>query len=284
MALVRSRDFGGPSWLWSALEHDKKCRDANKRRVPGKDDSEFFLEQYQPFYDAWKDPEIHDDELHYAFPATFNAATLWHNDKISSMKWLIEGYILTGESNRKIADALGEDESPSTVQIYKHLFFNVRDNNHRKSWMQQHLWTPAQQGSTKLYFVDLVYKFVGWRMGKDGLEDLFGASIDTPELQEWFVKFLMTDLMVGSLQSRSTRAKLDVGTQSILTDRLLGVINANSKKDESVDEPDDLILKLAANVKEEMKVMDVDVSQGRKELIRANMYTDEDIKNGKNAK
>lgn len=275
MALVRHRDFGGPSWLWSALDHRHKVRRAGGTLKPMKGIDEFRVELYEGFHSLWNAPSTNDDQLVELYPACYGAASAWSDQSPMSSRWLLEALLLTEASDVKSADALGE--SPATVRAFRELFFDVSKGRDKPMWMQKYVWGPAANSSNSIYYVNFIYKTVAHYGGLKLLETLLSATITDPANQEWFVNFVMTERMRKSLQFSSNYARLDIGGRSAV---LENVVSDWSKLKDNRDDGDmgSSLKSLAEAVSGTMMVMGLDETLPSKEVVSIDMYKDEDIK------
>jgi len=283
MALVRHRDFGGPSWLWKALEREAELKKQGIARVPHTEESEFDMVVYRTFHALWNSAVMTSEELSLMYPSLYTAAQTWQDGDVTSMRWLIEAMIMTGASDKKIAHQLGKGELPTMVRAYRELFFNVKDNLDKPAWLQQYLWQPGYKSEPELYYVNLGYKmaahFGGWKI----LEGMFSASITDPDQQAWFFNVMATSHMKKSLQFGANYARLDVGSKmTVLSDFFANTMKARSGGGGAPEDTDEALTRVAKAVSGCMQVMGLDLKLGSRETIAVDMYTDEETKNGKN--
>jgi len=284
MSLVRHRGFGGPSWLWSILEYDLELSSKGLVREPSTDEKEFLIDRYREFYAMWNCRTTSDVEVATTFSSEYGAVLTWQDNSVSSFKWLIEAMILADASDTEIAYELGDEESPATINCYRRLFFDVYNNKQRPIWMQKYLWSSATQSDPALYYVDTIYKIIAHFGGKDMLGSLFGATITDNNSKQWIGNYLETEFLKKSLQFSANYAKLDVCTRNTVHDRVMNDIKSvDSSNSGDALEAAAVMKSLSEALSANMNVMDMDSQLNSKELVRVDMYKDEDIKNGKNA-
>lgn len=284
MALVRHRDFGGPSWLWSALEHDLDMSRKKLTRFPGKERNEYQIEKYKDFFGMWNTPGMSDDEVAETYKTQYEAAQVWQDRSTSSFKWLIEAMMLTEATNKEISQEMGDELSPASVVCYHELFFDIKSKQRKPVWMQKYIWATATQSDPSIYYVDTIYKLLAHFGGKDLLGALFCATMPSTENKEWVGKYLESEFLKKSLQFSSNYAKLDVCTRNSIHDRVMTDIQtSNAKSAGESNESTEVMAKLAETLAGGMRMIDMDRKMGSKETVAVDMYKNEDIKNGKDA-
>jgi len=283
MAMVRHHNFGGPSWLWSALGHDYDMAQKGRVRYPGKETNEVRMKIYREFYAMWNTPGITDEEVMTTFEIPFCAAVTWGEKSTSSSKWFIEAMLMTDATDIEISEALGGEESPAMIMAYRDLFFDVAKNKDKPIWLQKYLWSAAVKSAPEIYYVDTIYKMMAHTGGRPLLGAMFGVVMTNPEDESRCHNLMKTEALKNSLQFSANYAKLDVNTRNMVHEKVMTDFKEISAKQEGSAESDLIMNRLAETLRVGMTMMGRDRQLGSKEQILVPMYKDEDIKNGKDA-
>jgi hypothetical protein len=280
MALVRHRDFGGPSWLWSALELDRKAAGNGAATRHASDRNKFKIELYRRFYELWSGGTETNEALLDEYPSCYDAANIWRDNEVSSFKWIIEAMILAGADSIEIAEELGNVNSAVTVKAYKDLFFDVAENKDKKAWMYKYIWSRSHNNkNSELYYVDMVYKAAGMLGGSTILGGLLIFGAVNNDTRDWIEQFVGSEKDKTTLRYASNYAKLDAGSKMIANEAVTaGWARVKSQTGQGIV-PQVVYDRLGTAVSGAMTIMGLNQSLDSKELVNVDMYKDEDIKN-----
>lgn len=278
---VRHRDFGGPSWLWTALENDYENGGLGQSHyVANIEDPEklFRIKKYRGFFRNFNKFKNQASVLMTSYPSIYTASATWSDVTQTSFRWIVEAMIMAGATDKEIAWELGKDEVPETITAYRELFFDLEGNEDRLGYMSKWVWGPAE-ANTEYYLVDLVYKIAAKYGSREHLASLLHGFMTYAPHKTWFQDVVKYSRLRHALQFASTYVKLDVCSKANVTERIIDEMGRNPEK---AEEGSKLIAagmdELSSEMHSLMGVFDMDMELGSKEEITADMYADKDIK------
>lgn len=138
----------------------------------------------------------------------FWAHSLWLDDK-QPTRWAIEACILAGENTAKIAERLGT--SPSIIEAYEQVFFDVRDRLDEKLYIVNVVMADAVTRGVSERQYDLLWKLFGYHGGPHVLDAVISkvSPIAKPERSDDVGQFFQ-DFAVNTVKHKAAIATLTV--------------------------------------------------------------------------
>jgi hypothetical protein len=138
----------------------------------------------------------------------FWAHSMWLDEK-NPTRWAIEASILAGDSCERIAERLGA--SPTIVQAYENVFFDVRARLHEKLYIVNVVMGDAVTRGVSERQYDLLWKMFGYHGGTHVLDAVISkfSPIAKPEKSDDVGQFFQ-DFAVNTVKHKAALATLTV--------------------------------------------------------------------------
>jgi hypothetical protein len=180
-----------PDWRWSAIAHAESLSDPRARGYLDKND-----EVLQRGFSFKKALDI-KFETSLRYPDMTAAYKLYMGP--SNVRGMIEGYLLTGADDERIAESFCC--RPETVAAYHDLFFDVRSRLHAYAWISSAVFGDvAYTGVSKNDRQGMLHR-IAWMGGLEVFESVLSPRANIREISGIYRDVIERALVQNSLET-----------------------------------------------------------------------------------
>jgi hypothetical protein len=275
---LRNLEFGGPAWLWEQLCYRKRTAAGDSRVDTCLTGDSLFEEVAAEWHAFYIDDTIANEVAAYLFPPFWNATTMWSATEPGALRWVVEALILAEQNDKDIAAQLGPEEDPSTIAVYRRLFFDVEAGRHSLAWMTKYVWEPGMARSGRLYMYDYCYKTAALYGGLAVFNNILLPAVSDPDSEKWLYGFLNSERRKLLLNTAGNSAKLP--TAMLLPAHEMAIskwLDVKATAGGLSGDTGKSLETLMSLVADETRISNMETRMGRQEIVDIEKYKDGEL-------
>ena len=265
----------GPSRVWRLVQRRAALRiSGNDPEVlPLPDD----YSDIEDFYSVMTDRSIRQEIVEDAYPDHYKAMKWYLVTSPSSVRWLLEAWLLTGKTLDDVLSRCGMQDERLAVDVYRRAFFNVTEEQRSsQAWMHANIWVPASMHQTALYYFDYILKLAAVTKA-DFIDNLVNPGHLSNDAVRW-VRQTVEDIRDRSvLLTGNISSKTPPEYRLTSNENTMKVWREDRASEGLAAQDSAALFELMQVVKDKVSILDHDDIQPDRQDFAAEKYTDDEI-------